>query len=175
MFGISGRHKNRSEGIVEKITKKSQNLSISRLFLGTPEGTRTPNPQNRNLMLYPLSHRCIPRHWNLRYYSKFFPGCKELFSNFLLQFDTVAKTAAGAVLPSPPLDESNHAAFTPRDEAPESAEQLEHALRELVGLRQHGLRGLHEDVVLRIVHHFLGNVHVADVALGVGDVLLRDA
>lgn len=26
-------------------------------FHGTPEGTRTPNPQNRNLMLYPLSHR----------------------------------------------------------------------------------------------------------------------
>ncbi len=26
---------------------------------GTPEGTRTPNPQNRNLMLYPLSHRCV--------------------------------------------------------------------------------------------------------------------
>ena len=23
---------------------------------GTPEGTRTPNPQNRNLVLYPLSH-----------------------------------------------------------------------------------------------------------------------
>ena len=29
-------------------------------FRGTPEGTRTPNPQNRNLMLYPLSHRRIP-------------------------------------------------------------------------------------------------------------------
>ena len=26
---------------------------------GTPEGTRTPNPQNRNLMLYPLSHRRV--------------------------------------------------------------------------------------------------------------------
>ena len=26
---------------------------------GTPEGTRTPNPRNRNPMLYPLSHRCI--------------------------------------------------------------------------------------------------------------------
>ena len=28
-------------------------------FSGTPEGTRTPNPRNRNPMLYPLSHRCI--------------------------------------------------------------------------------------------------------------------
>ena len=28
-------------------------------FFGTPEGTRTPNPRNRNPMLYPLSHRCI--------------------------------------------------------------------------------------------------------------------
>ena len=26
---------------------------------GTPEGTRTPNPRNRNPMLYPLSHRRI--------------------------------------------------------------------------------------------------------------------
>ena len=25
-------------------------------FFGTPEGTRTPNPRNRNPMLYPLSH-----------------------------------------------------------------------------------------------------------------------
>ena len=29
-------------------------------FFGTPEGTRTPNPRNRNPMLYPLSHRRIP-------------------------------------------------------------------------------------------------------------------
>ena len=29
------------------------------LFNGTPEGTRTPNPRNRNPMLYPLSHRCV--------------------------------------------------------------------------------------------------------------------
>ena len=28
-------------------------------FYGTPEGTRTPNPRNRNPMLYPLSHLCI--------------------------------------------------------------------------------------------------------------------
>ena len=32
------------------------------LFFGTPEGTRTPNPRNRNPMLYPLSHRCICIH-----------------------------------------------------------------------------------------------------------------
>ena len=31
---------------------------VSGIF-GTPEGTRTPNPRNRNPMLYPLSHRCI--------------------------------------------------------------------------------------------------------------------
>ena len=29
------------------------------VLFGTPEGTRTPNPRNRNPMLYPLSHRCI--------------------------------------------------------------------------------------------------------------------
>ena len=28
-------------------------------YYGTPEGTRTPNPRNRNPMLYPLSHRRI--------------------------------------------------------------------------------------------------------------------
>ena len=28
-------------------------------LFGTPEGTRTPNPRNRNPMLYPLSHRCM--------------------------------------------------------------------------------------------------------------------
>ena len=28
-------------------------------FFGTPEGTRTPNPRNRNPMLYPLSHRRV--------------------------------------------------------------------------------------------------------------------
>ena len=33
--------------------------SVRPLFFGTPEGTRTPNPQNRNLMLYPLSHRRV--------------------------------------------------------------------------------------------------------------------
>ncbi len=29
---------------------------------GTPEGTRTPSPQNRNLMLYPLSHGRLTRY-----------------------------------------------------------------------------------------------------------------
>ena len=42
---------------------------------GTPEGTRTPNPQNRNLMLYPLSHwRLLPI-----YYSKLFANVKPYF------------------------------------------------------------------------------------------------
>ena len=37
-------------------TKKRKHFAIAKCFRGTPEGTRTPNPQNRNLMLYPLSH-----------------------------------------------------------------------------------------------------------------------
>ena len=41
-------------------------------IFGTPEGTRTPNPRNRNPMLYPLSHRRM-----LRYYSKVCLFCKE--------------------------------------------------------------------------------------------------
>ena len=40
------------------ICKKTRYQMVSGLF-GTPEGTRTPNPRNRNPMLYPLSHRCI--------------------------------------------------------------------------------------------------------------------
>ena len=45
---------------------------------GTPEGTRTPNPRNRNPMLYPLSHRCVSLQ--LSYYSKGFWFCKEVIS-----------------------------------------------------------------------------------------------
>ena len=37
------------------LRKKSDTHLGIRLF-GTPEGTRTPNPRNRNPMLYPLSH-----------------------------------------------------------------------------------------------------------------------
>ena len=33
--------------------------SVMNTRYGTPEGTRTPNPRNRNPMLYPLSHRRI--------------------------------------------------------------------------------------------------------------------
>ena len=38
---------------------KNRSSKKDDLFFGTPEGTRTPNPRNRNPMLYPLSHRCI--------------------------------------------------------------------------------------------------------------------
>lgn len=31
-------------------------MMILRTFCGTPEGTRTPNIQNRNLTLYPLNY-----------------------------------------------------------------------------------------------------------------------
>ena len=40
-----------------RIKKADTHLGIC--FFGTPEGTRTPNPRNRNPMLYPLSHRRI--------------------------------------------------------------------------------------------------------------------
>lgn len=56
---------------------KNKRFSYKNLLFGTPGGTRTPNPQNRNLMRYPL------RHWrresNLKlpdYYSKGQAGCK---------------------------------------------------------------------------------------------------
>ena len=41
------------------IFKKSSSVERQKTIFGTPEGTRTPNPQNRNLMLYPLSHRRV--------------------------------------------------------------------------------------------------------------------
>ena len=39
--------------------RKKADTHMGICFFGTPEGTRTPNPRNRNPMLYPLSHRCI--------------------------------------------------------------------------------------------------------------------
>ena len=55
------------------------------------------------------------------------------------------------------------------------AKELQHALGQLVRLRQHRLRGLVENVVLGVGHHFLGDVGVADGGLGVLDVLAHDA
>ena len=46
-------------------------------LFGTPEGTRTPNPRNRNPMLYPLSHWRISQMPS--YYSKRKPVCKAYF------------------------------------------------------------------------------------------------
>ena len=45
----------------ERITQRNLICLVDKsgFFVGTPEGTRTPNPRNRNPMLYPLSHRCI--------------------------------------------------------------------------------------------------------------------
>ena len=38
---------------------KNRPPKLETCLRGTPEGTRTPNPRNRNPMLYPLSHRRI--------------------------------------------------------------------------------------------------------------------
>ena len=45
-------------------------------------------------------------------------------------------------------------------------EKLKDVLRKLVCLGKHGVAGLHQDVQLREVHHFLRHVEVADAALG---------
>src|SRR4051812_46006914 len=55
------------------------------------------------------------------------------------------------------------------------AEQAEDALGALVGLGEHGRAGLGEDLELGLVDHLLGDVDVADAALGAGEVLLEDA
>ncbi len=44
------------------IKKRRNGLSFTPSYIGTPEGTRTPNPRNRNPMLYPLSHRRIHQY-----------------------------------------------------------------------------------------------------------------
>ena len=61
---------------------KSSRLTLSKLDgkCGTPEGTRTPNPQNRNLMLYPLSHRRI-RFAIIAMFSRFVKGEFVFFEN----------------------------------------------------------------------------------------------
>lgn len=55
---------------------------------GTPEGTRTPNPQNRNLMLYPLSYR----RPLLTYYSKDFAECKGILLYYCVEYVKILHT-----------------------------------------------------------------------------------
>ncbi len=59
-------------------------------LFGTPEGTRTPNPRNRNPMLYPLSHRRI--YYMLYIISTIFPFVKSVFINSPTPDDPLAKT-----------------------------------------------------------------------------------
>ena len=51
-YGSSPRYKNNPN-------PSPTEIRFGLFFFGTPEGTRTPNPRNRNPMLYPLSHRRI--------------------------------------------------------------------------------------------------------------------
>ena len=50
------RDVNQTMNAVQIAGDKKPESALRSLVRGTPEGTRTPNPQNRNLMLYPLSH-----------------------------------------------------------------------------------------------------------------------
>ena len=52
-------------------------------------------------------------------------------------------------------------------------QQLEHALRHLVRLGQHGLGGLDQDVVLGVRHHLFSHIGVADRGFSILDVLLH--
>ena len=51
-------------------------------------------------------------------------------------------------------------------------EKLKNTLGHLIGLGQHSLSGLNQDVVLSVGHHFLGHIGVTDGGLSVLDVLL---
>ena len=65
--------------------KKTRYQMVSGLF-GTPEGTRTPNPRNRNPMLYPLSHRCMPCNLVIiARFSRFVKGKAKFLSAGFLQ------------------------------------------------------------------------------------------
>ena len=55
--------------------------SLKGLTVGTAEGTRTPNIQNRNLTLYPIELR-THLLTALRYYIRILPICKEDFPLF---------------------------------------------------------------------------------------------
>src|SRR3954463_11673674 len=57
---------------------------------------------------------------------------------------------------------------------PALAEERQNARAGLVSLRQHRSAGLLQDLELREVDHLGGHVHVADTALGRGQVLLVD-
>ena len=50
--------------------------SLKGLTVGTAEGTRTPNIQNRNLTLYPIELR-THIFWMPVHYNKFSAKCKE--------------------------------------------------------------------------------------------------
>ena len=52
-------------------------------------------------------------------------------------------------------------------------EELEHTLRLLIGLREHRLRGLRQNVHFCVLHHHLGHICVADTAVGCLNVFRR--
>ena len=56
MSSRARRDVNQTMNAVRIAGDKKPESALRSLVRGTPEGTRTPNPQNRNLMLYPLSH-----------------------------------------------------------------------------------------------------------------------
>ena len=60
------------------LAKAKKNVEAKRTLLrrGTPEGTRTPNIQNRNLTLYPIELR-THIFWMPVHYNKFSAKCKE--------------------------------------------------------------------------------------------------
>lgn len=53
-------------------------------------------------------------------------------------------------------------------------QQRQDAAAILIGLGQHGLGCLGEDVALGIFHHFLGHVRIANSALGTGGILMAE-
>ena len=71
--GRFGKEKQRRERALT-FEKKSEQAIQSLLRRGTPEGTRTPNIQNRNLTLYPLNYG---RFSMLEYYNRFQFNCKD--------------------------------------------------------------------------------------------------
>ena len=71
------------ENHLKKAKRNPATTVVAGFLLGTPEGTRTPSLQNRNLTLYPIALRAHLRlTQSIIYYSGLFPVCKEKFFNF---------------------------------------------------------------------------------------------
>ena len=73
-FEMCALRENKREKLQTRGKKSPVTIVVTGLSSGTPEGTRTPNIQNRNLTLYPIELRAHFRM--LKQYNRKIPACK---------------------------------------------------------------------------------------------------